>query len=78
MSERFLQLSALRLGPVFALALDFRQNGLAACKILASKQNISEGYGAKVHQARAFQTSLLLSEKPGQFQGTAGFVEMAW
>ena len=36
---------------------------LAACKTLASKQNISEGYGAKLHQARALLTSLLFIEE---------------
>ena len=54
----------------FALFLPWhsiRQNVLAACKTLASKQNIFEGYGAKLHQARAFQTSLLFIEKPGRF-----------
>ena len=66
--------------PVFSTALplpllfcwflpwhSIRQNELAACKTLASKQNISEGCGAKLHQARAFLTSLLLTEKPAQF-----------
>ena len=52
--------------------------GLAACKTLASKQYILEGYGAKLQAARAFLTSLLLTEKPEQFQGTAGFGETAW
>ena len=44
-----------------------RQSGLAACKTLASKQNILEGYGAKLHQARAFPKSLLFIEELDSF-----------
>ena len=54
---------------LFCPALSIRQKCLlAACKTLASTQNISEGYGAKLREARAFPTSLLLTEKPGQFR----------
>ena len=45
---------------------------LAARKTLATKQNISEGCGAKPQEARAFLTSLLVTEKPEQFHGTVG------
>ena len=48
---------------------------LAACKTLASKQNISEGYGAKLNQARALLTSLLLTEKPAQFHANTASAE---
>ena len=49
------------------LPFSITQHGLAACKTLASKQNISEGYGAKLHQARAFPKSLLFIEELDSF-----------
>ena len=64
----YLQLSALRLCPVLPFGTQLGRIGLAARKTLANKQNISDGYGAKLHQARALLTSLLVTEKPGQFR----------
>ena len=70
----FAAISAASL-PCFALGTLIRQNQLAACKTLASKQNISEGYGAKLDQTRAFPKSLLFIEEPAQFHANTASAE---